>query len=337
MFTKFLRTVTVLSLLCSPTVYADAMLGAYVKNDGWVLDEIDNWNTAATKPMVITNFFTNFDHTWKNLNIQSNNVISRKAIPMITWMPSTSTRPKANILTEITSGMWDSYIDDWILGFKAWRSQVPEHELSRIMLRFGHEFNSNWYSWGNDPQNFVAAWRYVYERFEAAGVNPYIEWVWCANNVDVDDVDDITKYYPGDTYVDWTGLDGYNWGSNFSFTKWKSFDETFSSPYNKLIDNYPTKPIVIAEVGSAEPLDIPNPSAGQDGDDSDNRKSKSVWIKDMFTRIPASYPAIRAVVWFNINKELSWALHYPNNTGLIEYKKITKKPYYAIPFKNITK
>jgi hypothetical protein len=28
-------------------------------------------------------------------------------------------------------------------------------------------------------------------------------------------------YYPGDTYVDWTGVDGYNWGKGNG--GWQSF------------------------------------------------------------------------------------------------------------------
>jgi len=44
-----------------------------------------------------------------------------------------------------------------------------------------------------------------------------------------------------------------------------------------------------------------------------------VWVQDMYTRILAEYPAIRAVAWFNTNKELSWALNGAGNTGLAAY------------------
>jgi mannan endo-1,4-beta-mannosidase len=112
--------------------------------------------------------------------------------------------------------------------------------------------------------------------------------------------------------------------------------QTFSAPYNKLVDNYPTKPIIIAEVGVAEPSDLPNLTYGQDGNDMDKIQSKEAWVADMFSRIESSYPAIRAVTWFNINKELSWALHKPNNNGLQAYKTTTQSSYYLNTFQNIT-
>ena len=32
-------------------------------------------------------------------------------------------------------------------------------------------------------------------------------------------------YYPGDEYVDWTGVDGYNWGVRNG--GWQSFEQVF--------------------------------------------------------------------------------------------------------------
>lgn len=334
---KLMLSAICASVLCvSPTLHANTMLGAYVKGDGWSTSEMDRFNTAAGKPMAMTNLFTTFDYHWGYLKYQSDNIISRGGVPMISWMPVTSSRSDDNILPEIAAGQWDAYLDRWIRGFNWWRSGVPDGKHDTIMLRFGHEMNGVWYPWGNDPESYKAAWQYIHNYFEQAGLNAHIEWVWSINNVDVDDVNDVTQYYPGDAYVDWTSIDGYNWGSNYSFSSWKSFDETFSSAYTTLIDNYPTKPIVIAEVGSAEPHDVPNPAYGQDGDNSDYAESKEAWVADMFNRIEESYPAIRAVTWFNINKELSWALHNNNNTGLDAYKVMTNTPHYTSAYTDIT-
>ena len=44
---------------------------------------------------------------------------------------------------------------------------------------------------------------------------------------------DLASLYPGDEYVDWTGLDGYNWGTNPAKPDgWTSFDQLFSSTYD---------------------------------------------------------------------------------------------------------
>ena len=320
--------VVALSLFAPVVSNADAMLGAYIKSDGWSLTEIDNFNNASSKKMAVVNLFSSFDYDWGYLKYQSDNIVSRGAIPMITWMPSTKNQSGVNILSQITAGQWDTYIQKWINGFNWFQSSYAVDKKPKILLRFGHEFNGNWYPWGNSPDSFKAAWQYIHAKFQAAGINNRIEWVWCANNTSVDSYNDITRYYPGDAYVDWTSIDGYNWGSNYSFSRWKSFDETFSAPYVTLVNNYPFKPIILGEVASAEPTDLPNPTYGQNGDNSDVNQSKSAWVTDMFTRLQTDYPAIRAVAWFNINKELSWALHYSNNTGLSAYNTAVQNPYF---------
>ena len=323
-----------LTLMCSlATTHASAgaMLGAYVDYDGWNTVSIDQFNAATTKPLAIVNVFSNFSQDWGSLSTQASNVVSRNATPMITWMPSVSDRPDANLLSEITTGQWDTYIDNWIKGLKAWQATYPSTSKPTVLLRFAHEFNGNWYPWGNDPNGLKAAWRYLYSRFKAANVTN-VEWVWCANNTNIDSYNNITLYYPGDDVVHWTGIDGYNWGSNYSFSTWKSFAETFSSPYAKLVANYPSKPIMIAEVASVEPSDVPNPALGQDGNDTDNGQNKEVWVQDMYTRIISEYPAIRGVAWFNTNKEFNWALTEANNTGLTAYNSMVLNSFYTSTF-----
>ena len=333
-----LLPLSVLALVCgasSMPVAAGAMLGAYVDYDGWSTTTIDQFNTVTSKPMAIVNVFSGFSQDWTSLNTQATNIVSRKATPMITWMPSVSDRPDANLLSEITTGQWNTYIDNWIVGLKTWQATYPSTSKPTILLRFAHEFNGNWYPWGNDPNGLKAAWRYLYSRFKTAGVTN-VEWVWCANNSNVDSYNDITLYYPGDDVVHWTGIDGYNWGSNYSFSTWKSFAETFSLSYTKLINNYPAKPIMIAEVASVEPSDVPNPTLGQDGNDTDNGQSKEVWVQDMYARIISEYPAIRGVAWFNTNKEFNWALTESNNTGLTAYNAAVVNSYYTGLFTPLT-
>ncbi len=330
-----LRTLVVACCLYAGTAQSGAMLGAYVDYDGWNTTTIDQLNAVTAQPLAVVNLFSGFDQDWTNLKTQASNIVSRNAAPMVTWMPSQSARPDANLLGEISSGQWDAYIDNWIAGLKSWQATYPADKRPTVLLRFAHEFNGNWYPWSNDPDGLKAAWRYLRTRFTQASVTG-VEWVWCANNVSVDSYNDITRYYPGDDVVDWTALDGYNWGSNYSFTQWKGFAETFSAPYTKLVTNYPTKPVLLAEVASAEPFDLPNPSYGQDGNDTDAGQSKEVWVQDMYTRIMAEYPAIRAVAWFNTNKELSWALNGVGNTGLFAYNSVTANSYYSGMFTPLT-
>ena len=54
-----------------------------------------------------------------------------------------------------------------------------------------------------------------------------------------------TKLYPGDSYVDWTCLNGYNQGSSS-----QSFSSLYTKSYTDLVALAPSKPVMIGEIGS---------------------------------------------------------------------------------------
>jgi len=334
---KILLSLTIASILATSQTFANSAVGAYVDNDAWNLSNIQQYNDNVTRNAATINIFASFNADWSTLSYQANNIVSSNATPLITWLPSTNKDiGNENILQEITEGKWDSYIDKWILGFKDWRNTYDVDNQPKIMLRFAHEFNGTWYNWGNKPEQLKAAWVYLHDKFEDAKINDAVSWVWCASAVDVDDYNDISAYYPGDDVVDWLAIDGYNWGSNYSFSHWKSFSEIFSFQYVKMVKQFPDKPIMLAEVASAEPHDQPDPEWGQDGNDSDANESKEDWVADMMLSVQKDYPAINAIVWFNTNKELSWALTLSGNTGLNAYNAAILSPYFSANLDKVT-
>jgi beta-mannanase len=114
-----------------------------------------------------------------------------------------------------------------------------------------------------------------------------VHWVW-SPNVDYPSATALEALYPGDAYVDWVALDGYNWGMTNGYTPWRSFTQVFGNSYSRL-NRLTQKPLMIAEVGSAEvgaPL-------GQ---------SKSSWIASALNReLPEFFPRVQAIVWFDQN------------------------------------
>src|SRR3954451_4328495 len=98
-------------------------------------------------------------------------------------------------------------------------------------------------------------WRHVHDTFEAEGANAYVIWVWAPNIVNnLPDFGQSTWYmkslYPGDDYVDWTGLSGY---LRQPFRKGN--DASFSFVYDRTLDRLREithKPILLAEVGATE-------------------------------------------------------------------------------------
>jgi hypothetical protein len=210
-----------------------------------------------------------------------NSIRAHGSIPFLSWssqsIPWASSEPDFQ-LSDVISGRYDSYIRSFATAAKNWGHP--------FFLRFNWEMNGGWFAWGerangNQPGEYVAAWRHVHDIFTSVGATN-ASWVWCPN-VDPDHkLTPLAGLYPGDAYVDWTCLDGYNWGTNPASPKgWKSFDQLFSSDYDLITGSIaPTKPMVIGEFGSSE-----------------YGGSKSAWIQNALARIPA-YTKIRAVQYF---------------------------------------
>jgi beta-mannanase len=144
---------------------------------------------------------------------------------------------------------------------------------------------------GNTPGQYVAAWRHVHDIFTAVGANN-ITWVW-SPNIASNGNTAMSELYPGDAYVDWTGLDAYN-----KYGTWQSFGALLNggglpwlqNSYKELLAVAPAKPVMLAEFASLE--------AGDGG------AKKAAWITDALTSaIPAHFPAVKAVVWFNWNSD----------------------------------
>lgn len=186
-------------------------------------------------------------------------------------------------LSSIASGSQDSAI-------KTWAQQAASYGHP-FFLRLDWEMNGGWFSWGTTPSNqntpadYVAAWRHIHDLFTAAGAGN-VTWVWCPNLEGGSSVP-YSKLYPGDGYVDWTCLDGYNQGASST-----SFSSLYSKSYTDLLAVAPSKPVMIGEIGSYE---------YGSGD-------KGRWISDMLNVLPTSFPKIKALCWFNwrINEGGTW-------------------------------
>jgi beta-mannanase len=145
---------------------------------------------------------------------------------------------------------------------------------------------------GNRRGQFVRVWRHVHDIFRRAGATN-VSWVWCPN-VQYPGSLPLRELYPGDAYVDWTCLDGYNWGTNPASPQgWHSFDQTFGPTYRLITRSIaPLKPMMIGETAASE-------WGG----------SKAQWITQALAGIPRRYPRIRGVVWFNKNADrMDWVI-----------------------------
>jgi hypothetical protein len=205
------------------------------------------------------------------------------AIPLYSWASEGTGEAAAQPefqLADIIAGKFDVYIRRWAGEATAWGHP--------FFLRFDWEMNGNWFPWsesinGNQPGEYVAAWRHVHAIFTEVGATN-ASWVWCPYVNPNGNLQSPATLYPGDAYVDWTCLDGYNRGTTASPTApYRSFDYLFGPSYREITESAaPSKPMLLGEVA-----------------DSEHGGSKAEWIEDMFAALPTAYPQVRGLLWFD--------------------------------------
>lgn len=217
------------------------------------------------------------------------------AIPVFSWN-STASPPSidqpAYSLSRLNAGVFDDYIRDFAVKAREWGHP--------FFLRFDWEMNGFWFPWsegvnGNRPREFVKAWRRVHDIFEREGADN-VTWVWCPNVDLYNQLTPLGTLYPGDAYVDWTALDGFNWGKRRGSPGWQTFNQVYHRTYKRIVTRVaPRKPLMISEVAS-----------------TDRGGSKARWIKDMFSKIRRKYGRIRGVIWYDVNDR---GTHWPIESG----------------------
>ncbi|MDQ6662628.1 MAG: beta-mannanase [Chloroflexota bacterium] len=277
------------------------------------LSAITSVENATQKPASIVMWYQgwgagkgeDFQTSWMD------NVRNHGAIPLVTWEPWNYKQTQKSAwsgysLKDILNGTYDAYITKWAQDSKAWGHP--------FFLRFAAEMNGYWFPWsegvnGNTKGQFVQAWKHVHDIFTAQGATN-VSWLWCPN-VEWSHSIPLRELYPGNDYVDWIGMDGYNWSTVYGH-KWQTFSQIFQYTYNDILSMGTHKPLMIAETASAE--------RGHD---------KAGWITDAFLNVlPKAFPEIKAFVWFNENKETDWRIQ-SSASARAAFAKAVSSPIYA--------
>lgn len=290
------------------------LLGVYYGNQGWAMNDVHNMEAWQGKRHAVLTMFTN----WCNQNQTLDNLFNQQLpaiwkngnVPMITWQPflcSSSSTP-ATIDVQIAAGQYDSYIGSWARRLKTFLSgpdtAYGTADDRRVYIRLAHEMNGNWYPWsasvGNStPSDYIAMWRHVKAIFDRNGLDgTHVQWLWCANATDAGAYV-AEQYYPGDTYVNWIAVDGYNWGTSQTWSAWQTASQVFGSMINRL-RAISSRPLAITEVASTTSTSTGTSIA-----------TKSQWISDLFAYVTANN--VKMLSWFNQDKETDWAVFGGSN------------------------
>jgi hypothetical protein len=271
-------------------LYWGATIGDQLTGDQapWDMGAVSKFESIAGKGLSLVNFFSPFADCsgskcsfYKFPTEPMEDIREHGSIPVFSWssqsIPSSVNEPDFQ-LSDVIAGNYDSYIREFAEDARDWGHP--------FFLRYDWEMNGNWFPWsegvnGNQSGEFVTAWRHVHDIFTSVGATN-VTWVWCPN-VDPGNKlqSSVASNYPGSEYVDWTGLDGYNWGP--SKGGWTNFSHLYSSTYHQITDTVaPGKPLLIGEMGSTE-----------------NGGSKASWISEALAEIPTAFPNVRAMLWFD--------------------------------------
>jgi hypothetical protein len=221
-----------------------------------------------------------------------------QAYPLVSW--------RGTSYSEILSGGSDERI--------ARAARRLKNFNRPVFLRWGWEMNGDWFAWGgprngNNPAGYVECWRRMHGIFKKEGATN-VAWVWSPNwnskpSTTASTWNKIEAYYPGDEYVDWVGVSGYNLNQ-----------EPPAHLYDGIYTRYAArKPMMITEMGAVE----------------DGGNTKGDWIK-RFATYAARRPNICAVVWFDTDTHKSyhevWRVD-SNAHSLAEYRAMVRSPRFS--------
>ncbi|MFC4072066.1 glycoside hydrolase family 26 protein [Actinoplanes subglobosus] len=175
-----------------------------------------------------------------------------------------------------------------------------------ILLRWGWEMNGDWFAWsgaanGQDPAGYVTAWRRLHRIFADQGATN-VSWIWSPNWNSSPDVpwNRMQSYYPGDAYVDWVGVSGYNF-----------YGESPSTLFGPVTRRYGgRKPIILSETSAV--------------------RDRARYIERLHTWV-ADTPAVGAVVWFDTDIQEGTDHDFridADPSALAAYRSMAQDPYF---------
>ncbi len=264
-----------------------AYLGAYVLQEVSINNDMTLFNQMVGKKHVTyfkyLGYGKPFPIDWVN------SIIELGGIPHIAWEPN--------------NGLDSVQDDDYLRQFAQDAGAVDWP----LFIRFASEMNGTWCAYSGDSTAYIEKWRLVHDVMEQEAPKAMMLWT-----VFTFPEEQIEKYYPGDEYVDWVGVNLYNVVYHNNNRYLGAMEEDPLRLLDFVYDTYSArKPIHITEYG------VTHYTTTDDTYYIDFAKEK---LSRIYGNLLTRYPRVKAITYFNVNNVDAdngvWANRRINNYAL---------------------
>ena len=290
-----------------PLPEAGALLGAYVtsnahngtdRRSAWT-----NFEALVQRPMDIDRKFFDWSAPFPTVDDEWSRDQGRTLY--ISWNAEPNDGSGCARWAHIAAGLYDAEIDARAAAIKAFAAP--------LFFSFHHEPTTptNGETCGT-PNEFIAAWRHIHDRFELKGVTNATYALTLMAGTFQQGRGDL--FYPGDDYVDVIAADGYNWyGCEHQPGPWREFDQIFQSFYDFGVAK--GKPMVVAEYGT--------------GEDPEVEGKKAQWFANAADTLK-DWPLIKAVSYFDVARTCTRFVD-SSPSSLEAFRNLGADPYFNPP------
>ncbi len=208
-----------------------------------------------------------------------------------------------NIAFEPNQGLDEVVDNDYIRTFA---KELGKYEKP-IFLRWASEMNGNWAAYSKNSVAYIEKWRLIHDIMQEEAPNVAMVWTVFTNPQST-----ILKFYPGDDYVDWVGVNVYNvlfHNGDFNLPcEQEDPIELMAYVYNQF--SY-RKPIQISEFG------VSNYTIVTDQHYDEFATAK---LERLYSSLATLYPRVKSVYYFDVNN-----IDQPNPARRVNNYSISQK------------
>jgi beta-mannanase len=233
--------------------------GVFAGYGPWQDEEFQAWRGAtvqtATDYMEWSNWSEIEDPSWDIASWEQDpNIKVVMTIPM--WAAT------GGSLSAAAAGQYNTY-------YATMAKSLIAGGLGSSIIRLGWEFNGNWYPWSalnaTEAAQYAAAWRQEVGAIKSVkGGHFTFDWSMTVDDGGINPA----LAYPGDTYVDYIGMDVYDWDEYTGLTGAQRWNDIVNNGYGLAwqasFAAQHKKPISFAEWALADNPSSPSTSGGDD-------------------------------------------------------------------------